>query len=78
MDDKYIGFLLAVASTIFIGTSFVVKKMGLIESEGHGACPNPPRPLSPTVEIEGKMCCGCEEGWWRHHPPTTYHVAMMM
>jgi len=36
IEEKYIGFTLAVVSTIFIGTSFVIKKKGLLESEGHG------------------------------------------
>jgi len=36
MQDRYVGFILAVLSTLFIGSSFVVKKMGLMESEGHG------------------------------------------
>jgi len=36
MDEKYFGFMLALLSTIFIGTSFVVKKMGLLQSDGHG------------------------------------------
>jgi drug/metabolite transporter (DMT)-like permease len=38
MEDRHVGVLLALSSTVFSGSSFVLKKMGLITSEGHGAC----------------------------------------
>lgn len=37
LEDKYIGLALAITSTMAIGTSFVITKMGLLEaSERHG------------------------------------------
>ena len=36
MEDKYVGVVLALCSTVFNGTSFVLKKKGLMTSEGHG------------------------------------------
>ena len=38
MEDRYIGVVLALCSTVFNGSSFVLKKKGLMTSEGHGAC----------------------------------------
>ncbi|KFY10719.1 hypothetical protein V491_07505 [Pseudogymnoascus sp. VKM F-3775] len=35
IEDKYIGLALAVASTLMIGTSFVITKMGLMHAEEH-------------------------------------------
>ncbi|KAG9592258.1 hypothetical protein KCU77_g24308, partial [Aureobasidium melanogenum] len=37
VEDKYIGLALAVASTLAIGTSFVITKKGLMQaSQQHG------------------------------------------
>jgi len=40
MDERFVGFVLAVVSSILIGASFCVKKHGLNKSEGHGT-PSP-------------------------------------
>ncbi|EPZ31587.1 DUF803-domain-containing protein [Rozella allomycis CSF55] len=36
MEDKYIGLILAVSSSFFIGVSFIITKKGLISSDGNG------------------------------------------
>ncbi|KAL1919281.1 uncharacterized protein VTP21DRAFT_1973 [Calcarisporiella thermophila] len=36
IDDKYIGLLLAISSSLLIGVSFIITKKGLIESTGDG------------------------------------------
>ncbi len=35
IEDKYIGLALAVGSTLMIGTSFVITKLGLMHAEEH-------------------------------------------
>jgi hypothetical protein len=37
MEDRWIGLILALISSVFIGMSFVLTKKGLIASRGRGA-----------------------------------------
>ena len=36
MDERYIGFILAMVSNFCIGVSFVITRYGLLHSSGHG------------------------------------------
>ncbi|KAJ3044889.1 hypothetical protein HDV00_000171 [Rhizophlyctis rosea] len=65
MDDKYVGLLLALSSSVLIGTSFIVTKMGLMDctkTQGAGAAGEHYNYLHNYKWWAGMITSECGEG----------------